>query len=376
MFKLLDGGAAANSAGRDDMDPGPRPAGQEDGGPARGSALDELVREGARQMLASALLAEVADYVGRHAGLVDGRGRRLVVRNGYHEPREVVTGAGAIEVRQPRVDHRRDESGQKDRFASVVLPPWARKSPQVADVLPLLYLHGLSTGDFAPALEEFLGTARGLSASTVSRLADQWRQEAEALDSRSLAGTDYVYVWVDGVHLKVRLGSDKVCLLVILGVRSDGAKELVALADGYRESEESWADLLRGREARGMRAPVLAVGDGALGFWKAARGAWPEAKEQRCWFHKSGNVLSSLPKSVHSRATRAMTEIRGRAGTRTTPAPPPAGSPTSSAPSGPGPPKRSPPTPAGCWPSTNTPPSTGPASGPPTPSSPSSPPCG
>jgi len=160
-------------------------------------------------------------------------------------------------------------------------------------------LDGLSSGDFLPALEQFLGSAAGLSAATVTRLTTQWQDDATAFNRRSLAGTDYVYCWVDGIHLKVRLEQDKVCLLVIIGVRADGTKELVALADGFRESSESWADLLRDCKRRGMRAPVLAVGDGALGFWKALREVFPETREQRCWWHKIGNVLAALPKSAH-----------------------------------------------------------------------------
>ena len=276
-----------------------------------GSLLDEIVRDGARQMLAAALRAEVAAYVEAHASEVDDRGRRLVVRNGSHAAREVTTAAGAVEVRQPRVNDKRIDpvSGERRRFASAILPAWSRKSPRVAEVLPLLYLHGLSSCDFGPALEQFLGSDQGLSAATITRLTTQWQDEARAFGDRSLAGTDYVYVWVDGIHLKVRLEADKVCLLVMIGVRSDGRKELVALADGFRESAESWADLLRDCRRRGMAAPVLAVGDGALGFWKAVRDVFPQTSEQRCWWHKLGNVLAALPKSAHPAAKRALAEI-------------------------------------------------------------------
>ena len=273
--------------------------------------LDEIVRDGARQMLAAALRAEVTAYVDAHRGEVDVEGRRLVVRNGYPEPREVTTAAGAVEVRQPRVNDKRTDpvNGERRRFASAILPAWSRKSPRVAEVLPLLYLHGLSASDFGPALEQFLGTDQGLSAATITRLTAQWQDEARAFGDRSLAGSDYVYIWVDGIHLKVRLEADKVCLLVIIGVRADGRKELVALADGFRESSESWADLLRDCKRRGMTAPVLAVGDGALGFWKAVRDVFPETAEQRCWWHKIGNVLAALPKSAHPAAKRALAEI-------------------------------------------------------------------
>ena len=275
--------------------------------------LDEIVRDGARQMLAAALQAEVAAYVAAFADQLDENGRRLVVRNGSHAEREVMTAAGAVPVRAPRVNDKRidEETGERRRFSSAILPAWSRKSPKVADVLPLLYLHGLSSGDFAPALEQFLGSGAGLSASTVVRLTTQWQDEAMAFNARSLKDVDYVYVWVDGIHVKVRLEQDKVCLLVMIGVRADGAKELIALADGFRESSESWADLLRSCKRRGMRAPVLAVADGALGFWKAIRDVFPDTREQRCWWHKIGNVLAALPKSAHPSAKAALTEIWG-----------------------------------------------------------------
>ncbi len=276
-----------------------------------GSLLDEIVRDGARQMLAAALQAEVAAYVEAHCGERDEVGHRLVVRNGHHAEREVTTAAGAVAVRAPRVNDKRvDEStGQRKRFSSEILPAWSRKSPRVAEVLPLLYLHGLSSSDFGPALAQFLGSGAGLSAATITRLTTQWQEEAAAFGTRSLAGTDYVYVWVDGIHLKVRLQQDKVCLLVMIGVRADGRKELIALADGFRESTESWADLLRSARRRGMAAPVLAVGDGALGFWAAVREVFPETKEQRCWFHKTANVLNALPRSAHPGAKAALAEI-------------------------------------------------------------------
>lgn len=278
-----------------------------------GALLDELAREGARRMLASALEAEVAAYIQAHTGEVDDAGHRLVVRNGYRDERQIATAAGAVAVRAPRINDKRTdpETGQRQRFTSAILPAWARKSPQVAEVLPLLYLHGLSSGDFVPALTKFLGSSAGLSAKTVTRLTEQWRDEAAAFGRRDLSGADYVYLWVDGIHVKVRLEQDKVCLLVMIGVRTDGRKELVALADGYRESADSWADLLRDCKRRGMRAPVLAMGDGALGFWKAVRDVFPQTREQRCWFHKSANVLAAMPKSAQPGAVKAMREIYG-----------------------------------------------------------------
>ena len=273
--------------------------------------LDELVRDGARRMLATALEVEVAAYVEAHADQLDERGRRLVVRNGHHEPREVTTAAGAVGVCAPRINDKRTDpaTGERMRFSSAILPAWARKSPKIADVLPLLYLHGLSTQDFSPALEQFLGSGAGLSPATITRLTGQWQEEYRAFTERDLSGADYVYCWVDGIHVNVRLEEQKLCLLVMIGVRADGSKELVTLADGYRESTESWADLLRDAKRRGMRAPVLAVGDGALGFWAALREVFPDTKEQRCWFHKMANVLAALPKSAHPGAKRAMAEI-------------------------------------------------------------------
>ncbi len=275
------------------------------------SMLDELVREGARRMLAAALEAEVAAYIDAHADQVDEQGRRLVVRNGHHAPRTVVTGAGAVEVVVPRVnDKRTDEAtGERRRFSSAILPPWCRKSPKVSEVLPLLYLHGLSGNDFGPALEQFLGTSAGLSATTVTRLTTQWQDEARAFQARDLSAVDYVYVWADGIHVNVRLDEERLCLLVLIGVRADGRKELITLTDGYRESTGSWADLLRDARRRGMRAPVLAVGDGALGFWGALKEVFPQTRTQRCWFHKIANVLSALPKSAHPGAKKALAEI-------------------------------------------------------------------
>ena len=275
------------------------------------SVIDEIVREGARAMLAAALRAEVAAYIEAHAGEVDEQGRRLVVRNGYAAPREVLTSSGAVEVVAPRVNDRRVDAvtGERRRFASSILPPWCRKSPKINEVLPLLYLHGLSSNDFGPALEQFLGTSAGLSAPTITQLTAQWQDEAVAFNSRDLSSVDYVYVWADGIHVNVRLESERLCLLVLIGVRADGTKELITLADGHRESEGSWADLLRDAKRRGMRAPVLAVGDGALGFWAALGEVFPTTRAQRCWFHKSANVLSALPKSAHPGAKKAMAEI-------------------------------------------------------------------
>jgi putative transposase len=273
--------------------------------------LDEIARAGARRMLAEALQAEVTDYIEAAGEQRDEQGRALVVRNGYAREREVLLGAGAVEVKAPRVNDRRvDEEGNRRRFKSVILPPYMRRSPKVTEVLPVLYLHGLSSGDFVPALEEFFGTEAGLSSATIIRLTEQWQKERESFMSRDLSLRDYVYVWVDGIHTGVRLGSDdRLCSVVMVGARLDGTKELVALADGYRESTESWAELLRDLKKRGMKPPELAVGDGALGFWGALRDVFPKTRTQRDWVHKTMNVLDSMPKSVHARAKAAIHEI-------------------------------------------------------------------
>jgi putative transposase len=276
------------------------------------SDLDQIVREGARRMLAAALEAEVDDYLAAHAAERDERGRRLVVRNGHAREREVTTVAGSIPVRAPRVDDRRTDlvSGGRIRFRSVLLPPWCRKSPKVAEVLPLLYLHGLSTGDFVPALEAFFGSAAGLSAAAVGRLLAGWQADYQAFCGRDLTDRDYVYVWADGVHFRVRLEQARLCCVVIVGVRADGTKELVALADGERESTDSWAEVLRDLRRRGMQAPVMAVGDGALGLWAALRDVFPSTRHQRDWVHKAANVLGCLPASVQAGAHKALVEIR------------------------------------------------------------------
>ena len=272
--------------------------------------LDELIREGARRMLMTALEAEVADYIDRHQRERDEDGRRLVVRNGKAKPREVTTSAGTLTVSAPRVNDKRIVDGERQKFTSQILPPYMRRSPKVAEVLPVLYLRGLSTNDFRPALESLLGDkASGLSATAITRMTAQWEAEHKTWKRRDLSDRDYVYVWVDGIHLPIRLEEDRLCLLVIIGARPDGTKELVAVDDGYRESKASWACVLRSLRERGMQAPVVAVGDGALGFWAAVRDVWPETKEQRCWFHKMGNVLDKLPKRLQPKAKKLLREI-------------------------------------------------------------------
>ena len=276
------------------------------------SSLDAIVAEGARRMLAAALEAEVDAYVSSLVGEVDEHGHRLVVRNGHAEARSLATGAGPLEVQAPRVNDRRlDEvTGERMRFSSSILPRWARKSPKVADVLPLMYLHGMSSGDFAPALEEFFGSAAGLSASVITRLTTDWQKEREHFAHRSLKDADYVYLFADGIHFNVRLEEARLCALVMVGVRSDGTKELVSITDGHRESTESWADVLRGLKRRGMTAPVLAVGDGALGFWGALGEVFPDTAHQKCWVHKMANVMNALPKSAQPAARAALQEGR------------------------------------------------------------------
>lgn len=267
--------------------------------------LDELARLAAREYIALALEAERRAYLEAHAHLLDDDGRRLVVGHGHGRQREVTTAAGAVDVRAPRVRDRRDG----ERFVSALLPPYLRRSPKVGAVLPLLYLHGLSSGDFVPALAEFFGSDAGLSASTITRLTTSWQDEHAEWERRELASVDYVYYWVDGVHTRVRLEEDRLCCLVIVGVRLDGSKELVAVRDGYRESTESWAELLRDLRERGLEAPAVAVGDGALGFWAALRDVFPQTREQRCWVHKMANVLDALPKRLHGQARAALHSV-------------------------------------------------------------------
>jgi putative transposase len=264
-------------------------------------------------MLAVALEEEVAASIAAHAGEGDARGHRLVRRNGHARQRTVTTGAGPVPVAAPRVDDRRVDptSGERVRFRSVILPPWCRKSPKVAEVLPLLYLHGMSSGDFVPALEGFFGAAAGLSASVITRLTTQWQAEREAFMAPSLADRDYLDVGADGVHFNVRLAEERLCTLVIIGVRSDGTKELVAVADGLR-----WVDRVVGGAAGGS-APARHAGTGAGGWrrrpwlWAALRDVFPATRTQRCWVHKTANVLAALPTSVHTGARRALAEISG-----------------------------------------------------------------
>ncbi len=274
------------------------------------SPLDELAREGARRMLAETLEAEVRAYLERHREERDERGRALVVRNGRGRPRTITVGSGQLEITAPRVNDKRIVGGQRQRFTSDILPPYLRKSKAVSELLPALYLRGLSTGDFKEGLSALLGeNAAGFSPSVVTRLVSAWQEEYRAWRTRPLDDRDYVYIWVDGVHFNVRLEDDRLAALVVIGARPDGTKEVVALEDGYRESTESWATLLRDLKTRGMKAPMIAVGDGALGFWAALRDVFPETCEERCWVHKIANVLDKLPKSLQAKAKAALHEM-------------------------------------------------------------------
>jgi putative transposase len=275
--------------------------------------LDDLAREGARRMIATALEAEVADYVERFGDELGADGRRLVVRNGRARERRVTVGSGTVAVQAPRVNDKRvdPESGERQRYSSRILPAYARRSPKVNDVLPVLYLRGLSTGDFRPALEQLLGEdAAGLSPSTISRLCKDWEAEHARFRERSLRFGRYAYLFVDGVHVSVRLGEDdRLCLLVVIGVREDGVKELLAVEDGYRESTESWAGVMRDLRDRGLNEPRLVIGDGALGTWAALRDVFPAARKQTCWVHKIARVLDALPKRLQPRAKGMLHEI-------------------------------------------------------------------
>ena len=272
--------------------------------------MDELVRAGAQRMLQAAIEAEVAAFVEEHQGLVDEEGRRRVVRNGYLPERTLLTGAGPLSLRQPRV---RDRQGGEDaiRFTSSILPKYLRRSKAMDELIPWLYLKGVSTSQFGEALQALVGTdPKGLSASVVTKLKNTWGKELEAWERRDLSSKEYVYVWADGVYFNVRLDDDRQCVLVLMGATKDGRKELLAIQDGFRESEQSWREMLLSLKRRGLKtAPKLAIGDGAMGFWAAVRKVWPKTRHQRCWVHKMGNVLNYMPKCVQNRAKKALQEI-------------------------------------------------------------------
>jgi putative transposase len=275
--------------------------------------LTAILRQGARTLLAQAVEAEVADFLARHGDLKTGDGRQRIVRHGHLPEREVMTGIGAVAVRQPRVRDRQaaaDDPG-RIRFTPAILPPYMRRSKSIETLLPILYLKGISTGDFSEALAALLGKdAPGLSPTAVIRLKDGWIDEYDAWQKRDLSAKRYVYVWADGIYLQARLEDEKQCILVLIGATPEGRKELVGFTDGARESAQDWRELLLDLKRRGLAVrPELAIADGALGFWKAAGEVWPTMREQRCWVHKTANVLVKLPKSQQPKAKRALQEI-------------------------------------------------------------------
>ena len=278
--------------------------------PSSRDVLSDLLRDGAQQMLAAAIEAEVSEWIEGHTPVRDGRGHRQVVRNGYLPEREITTGIGPVKIRQPRV-HDRRQGEEREAFSSKILPPYLRKTRSIEELLPWLYLKGISTGGFNEALSALVGPeCPGLSASTISRLLEGWQGEYQEWSKRSLADKHYVYLWVDGVHFNIRLEEDRQCILVLMGATADGKKELVAVSDGYRESEQSWLELLLDVKSRGLVVdPKLATGDGALGFWKALPKVFPTTRAQRCWVHKTANVLDKLPKRLQPRAKEAIHEI-------------------------------------------------------------------
>jgi putative transposase len=273
--------------------------------------LTEVLRSGARALLAQAVEAEVADFLHRHSDLKTDAGRRRVVRHGHLPERAIMTGIGPVGVRQPRIRDREAAAGERIRFSPTILPPYARRTKSLEVLIPILYLKGISTGDFEEVLAALVGKdAPGLSASTIVRLKDAWTTERERWQKRDLSVKRYVYFWVDGIHLEARLEDQAQCILVIIGATPEGKKELVGFTDGMRESAQSWRDLLLDLKRRGLAAaPELTVADGALGFWKALGEVWPTTREQRCWVHKTANVLNKLPKSLHVKAKRALQEI-------------------------------------------------------------------
>jgi len=274
-------------------------------------AIDDILRDGARRALQAAIEREVEDYIERNSGHLDENGHRLVVRNGHHPARKIQSGNGPIEVRQPRVNDRRvDEQGNRFHFSSKILPPYLRKTKAIEELVPWLYLKGISTSDFPEALACLGHDGSGLSAANVVRMKGIWEKEFEDFSKRSLEGRHYVYVWADGIYFNIRLSDDRPCVLVLMGALADGAKELIAMTDGERESEQSWKQLLVDAKSRGLvDAPMLATGDGALGFWKALRQVWPSTGHQRCWVHKTVNVLDKLPRGQQVSAKNILHEI-------------------------------------------------------------------
>ena len=278
---------------------------------ATGPVIDNILRDGARRALQSAIEREVQEYIERNQHHLDEDGHRLVVRNGHHPSRKIQSGSGAIEVRQPRVNDKRvDEQGNRIHFTSKILPPYLRKTKAIEELVPWLYLKGISTSDFPEALACLGHDGSGLSPTTVVRMKEVWQGEYENFNRRSLAGKRYVYVWADGIYFNIRLSDDRPCVLVLMGALEDGTKELIAMSDGQRESEQSWLEVLLDAKSRGMiDAPLLATGDGALGFWKALRQVFPSTRQQRCWVHKTVNVLDKLPRGQQISAKSMLHEI-------------------------------------------------------------------
>ena len=274
--------------------------------------LTEVIHAGARELLGTAVLAEVSGFIAEHAHLLDEDGRQRLVRHGFLPEREVMTGIGKVPVQVPRVrDRGTNEDGSKIKFHSSLVPPYLRKAKSVEELLPWLYLKGISTGDFGEALAALLGPdAEGLSASTITRLKASWWEEYETWRKRDLSGKRYVYIWADGVYFTPRLDGDRQCMLVIIGADAYGEKDVLAIMDGFRENADSWRDLLRGLKKRGLTVPPeLAIGDGALGFWTALRDIFPDTREQRCWVHKTANVTGAMPKSLREKAKADLQDI-------------------------------------------------------------------
>ena len=273
-------------------------------------ALTEVIQAGARELLRTAVQAEVSAFISEHEHLVDEEGRQRLVRHGFLPRREVMTGIGKVQVQVPRVRDRGADRDGRIRFRSSIVPPYLRKAKSVEELLPWLYLKGISTGDFGEALAALLGPeAEGLSASTITRLKASWAQDFDAWCKRDLSSRRHVYLWADGVYFKPRLDGDRQCMLVIIGADEYGGKDILAIMDGFRENAESWRDLLNGLKARGLAPPELAIGDGALGFWAALRDVWPKTREQRCWVHKAANVTGAMPKSLNDRARSDLQDI-------------------------------------------------------------------
>ncbi len=269
--------------------------------------LESVLRSGAHKLLLQALENEVAEYLGKHKQDIDATGHQMVVRNGYHNEREIVTGLGPINLKQPRIH---DTSGKR-QFSSNIVPKYMRRIASVDNLIPVLYLKGISTGDFATALESILGPqASGLSATNIVRLKQCWEEEYKDWNRRSLKNKHYVYFWVDGIYFNVRLDDERQCVLVIIGATAKGEKELVAIVDGYRESKQSWADVLFDLKHRGLEKwPELAIGDGALGFWAAIAEAAPCVRHQRCWVHKTKNIMDKVPKAIQEQAKSLIYEM-------------------------------------------------------------------